>query len=139
MHPTLATLMVAADARESGDEPTRRELLDGLIDAEHVGFLGYGTSDGEWESPRSWISCAWCTGRYYGAFGNKQATDCASSVWQRDGAWFAVGHYGSRSHDMTLYRFVQNEPREAADPVCDACLNVRLASGDLIIEREDVL
>ncbi len=141
MHPTLATLMVAKDAAEQGDTWTRFEMLDALVEVEYGYHIGYANDDGTWATSRSWLSCAWCGGKHRGVISeeHKQANDCASHVFCRDGVWYAVGGYGSTHHDMTLYRFVQNVPREPADPVCDACLNVRLAGGDMVIEQEGVL
>lgn len=127
--------MVAKDAAESDDSETRDRLLDELVDVEHVERTT-GSCRDEWVNA---VFCVWCKTRYPHGMGPTQATDCASVVYERDGEWFAVGCYGSRAHDMSLYRFVQNAPAERADPVCDACLNVRLAGGDMVLVDEVAL
>jgi hypothetical protein len=100
------------------------------------------------------IVCTWCGNRYHGSFGTMQGDGCASAVFQvteatltraKDpmvtphgqpelhlGEWLVQGHYGSTGYDCQLYRFVQNPPAAAADPICDNCIGERIAAGDLV-------
>ena len=80
------------------------------------------------------VVCAWCGNRYRSAVEEAnvtQGTDCAATVWTKDGEWFVQGHYGSRSYDTDRFRFVQNVPLAPANPVCDVCIDERIFVGDL--------
>jgi hypothetical protein len=100
------------------------------------------------------VVCAWCGSRYRPISDNEtQGDTCASSIYQvtdqvltrvkdpnvspngppdlRLGEWLVQGHYGSTSYDCELYRFVQDPPTAAADPVCDNCILARDTAGDL--------
>ena len=72
---------------------------------------------------------------------------CATDVWQvteetrlrlaakgvicNVGDWMANAHYGSND-DCTLWWWIQNPPKAAADPVCDNCIGERVVAGDLV-------
>lgn len=100
------------------------------------------------EATQALLACEWC-GEFYAAarHGDKRATDCAASTFKRDdGNWYLAGHYGSRGHDMRLYRFVARaHPYEerafgcGVDPVCDRCIDQLLADGLLIPVDDDYL
>jgi len=66
-----------------------------------------------------------------------QGDDCAASIYQKDGEWYVAGHYGSGHFDMDRLRFIANHPTAPLDPVCDQCLNERIAVGDLIHDPAD--
>lgn len=98
------------------------------------------------------VVCAWCNNKYRTVM--KGSSDehtlgdsCAADVWQvtaptqerlaaksvfvKVGDWMANAHYGSND-DATLWKWVRNPPKAAADPVCDNCIGERLVAGDLI-------
>lgn len=82
------------------------------------------------------VTCAWCKQQYKPAYahaeeGMTQGCDCACEVTEKEGVWFVQGHYGSGGYDCERWRFVKNAPTENADPVCDACIKLREAAGDL--------
>lgn len=105
------------------------------------------------------VVCAWCGNRHRSIVPFETSTQgdaCAASVFQiteanmqsiadmlsRDsdeadlptlavGEWLVKGHYGSTSYDCHLFRYVQNSPTAAADPICDNCIGERSTAGDL--------
>lgn len=84
------------------------------------------------------VRCLRCERGYaVGVMNDTQANGCAASIWQDVKCrvadrphWYLQGHYPSR-HDTNLYRFVRNEPATRMDPVCDACCDEIVASGDV--------
>lgn len=72
---------------------------------------------------------------------------CATDVWQvteatkerlaakgvivEVGDWMANGHYGDNWLDCTLWKWVKNFPKAAADPICNNCLGERICAEDL--------
>jgi len=105
------------------------------------------------------VVCAWCGNRHRSIVPddvNKRGTQgdaCAAVVFQVTeevlaraknpgyvhhdvpelvlGEWLVQGHYGSSNYDCALFRFVQNPPAAAADPICDNCIGERIVAGDL--------
>lgn len=93
------------------------------------------------------VVCQWCNNKHRTVIDDDTLGDaCATSVWQvtletKDrlaakgvvsfvGEWMANAHYGSND-DCTLWRWVRNPPKAAADPVCDNCIGERVKVGDL--------
>lgn len=94
------------------------------------------------------VVCQWCNNKHRSVMdGDETLGDsCATNVWQVTeetrlrlaekgvistvGEWMANAHYGSND-DCTLWRWVQNPPKAAADPVCDNCIGERVVAGDL--------
>lgn len=96
--------------------------------------------------------CQWCNNKYRTVMSG--STDehtlgdaCATNVWQvteetktrlaaknvivKVGDWMANAHYGSND-DATLWKWIKNFPKDAADPVCDNCIGERTSAEDLI-------
>lgn len=126
------------------------ELGRGSFELNHPGWYpGCG-----FEATRTTIACEWC-GNVFPADSvkSKQADRCAASAWWRkdDAAWLVQGHYGSRKHDMNLYRvtacslissmaYVVEDRRDMViDPLCDDCLDAWLAEGGMVLIEEHVL
>lgn len=84
------------------------------------------------------IGCTWC-GTLYKAFNleHKTGDNCAASARCKDGVWRVVGHYGSGSHDMRVYRVNRNKDLFAGRdgkgiaPICDLCIDSLIADGNL--------
>lgn len=67
-----------------------------------------------------------------------QGIDCASSIYEHDGTWFVAGSYGSSKYDTEVWKFVEGDdlPKEAADPVCDRCIDRMIVDGRLVIVND---
>lgn len=106
------------------------------------------------------VVCVWCNNKHRSMFSklddreyesgdrNTNGDGCAASVWQvteksqerlaakgvkvEIGDWMANGHYGDNWLDCTLWKWVQNFPTAAADPICNNCLGERISADDLV-------
>jgi len=97
------------------------------------------------------VVCQWCNNKYRSVMPGEGddhtlGDACATSIWQvteetrvrlaekgvisKVGEWMANAHYGSND-DTTLWRWLKNPPKAAADPVCDNCIGERMVAGDL--------
>jgi hypothetical protein len=153
-----ARSLVTDDAWKAGtisyEVVERQSPLIEPLDAESLAW--HAESDAEWclhavrervaaqpeRFPRP-VVCEWCKNRFRSIIpydtGEKptQGDDCAASVYQKDGEWYVAGHYGSGHFDMDRLRFIANHPTAPLDPVCDQCLNERIAVGDLVHDPVD--
>jgi hypothetical protein len=86
------------------------------------------------------VECKLCKAQFPGH--GAQGHGCASSVYEKDGAWYVQGFYGSRLHDMRRYKFVglsgemQPHPTEPVNPVCDVCVEVWVRMEAVVYDRE---
>lgn len=100
------------------------------------------------------VVCAWCNNKHRSMFPegvsdkDTSGDGCATDVWQvtedtrlrlaakgvvvEVGDWMANGHYGDNWLDCTLWKWVRNFPKAAADPICNNCLGERISAEDLI-------
>lgn len=93
------------------------------------------------------VTCKLCEAQFPGE--GTQGHGCASTVYQKDGVWYLLGHYGSRLFDMNRYKFVAPQhpddekacrvPTEMTDPVCDICVSVWQNLERLVLVEEHVL
>jgi hypothetical protein len=86
------------------------------------------------------VVCEWCKNSFRAIYFDEsadkqtQGDDCAASVYQKEGSWYVAGHYGSGGFDMMRLRFIATHPTQPLDPVCDQCINERIAAGDLVTD-----
>jgi hypothetical protein len=90
------------------------------------------------------IACKRCgeTYRDINVPGATQASDCASAVFEKNGALWVKGYYGSRLWDMTLLRVVEQDKRKAIepmDPVCDLCIQEWVRWGLAVVVCDNVM
>ena len=100
------------------------------------------------------VICQWCNNKHRSMYpedvpnGGTCGDGCATNVWQvteqskarlsakeivvEIGDWMANGHYGDNWLDCTLWKWVKNFPKAAADPICNNCLGERISADDLI-------
>lgn len=79
------------------------------------------------------ITCQVCGSKHAMCGSITQGSGCAASTYFENGQWFIRGHYGSRQHDMRLYRITPTLVGwYGLDPVCDTCIDRELAAGNLV-------
>lgn len=89
------------------------------------------------------VTCQICKAQFVGE--GTQGNGCACSVYEKDGAWWVAGHYGSRLFDTNRYKFVGDgdtwlpNPTTPLNPVCDVCVSVWLRIESIVWVKDGIL